>query len=66
MSAAPGTRSALDTCGDVSRVMPFFWRRGILCALLTLTLAFGLRMFEWPSWQDPEFRLGQELSLIHI
>ncbi len=63
MSAAPGTRSALDTCGDVSRVMPFFWRRGILCALLTLTLAFGLRMFEWPSWQDPEFRLGQEWLL---
>ncbi|MEG2173713.1 MAG: STT3 domain-containing protein [Desulfovibrionaceae bacterium] len=37
--------------------------RGVLLGLLTFGLAFTLRMLEWPSWQDAEYRLGPELLL---
>lgn len=37
--------------------------RGVLLGILTFGLAFALRMLEWPSWQDAEFRLGPELLL---
>ena len=30
------------------------WGGGLACFLLTVGLAFGLRMLEWPSWQNPE------------
>ena len=40
-----------------------YWLRGTLWGLVTLALAFGLRMLEWPCWQDPEFRLGPEMLL---
>ena len=39
------------------------WLFGVLLAVLTYGLAFGLRMMEWPSWQEVEFRLGQEMLL---
>ena len=32
--------------------------RGIFWIGLTVLLAFGMRMLEWPSWNDPEYRLG--------
>lgn len=37
--------------------------RGIFWIGLTVLLAFGMRMLEWPSWNDPEYRLGSELLL---
>lgn len=40
-----------------------YWLRGAAWGLVTLALAFGLRMLEWPCWQDPEFRLGEEMLL---
>ncbi len=40
-----------------------YWRRGLFFCLLSFALAFGLRMAEWPSWQNPEFHLGQEWLL---
>ena len=40
-----------------------YWLRGLCWGLLTLGLAFALRMAEWPSWQNPEYRLGQEWLL---
>ncbi|MBQ7457339.1 MAG: hypothetical protein IJS54_07025 [Desulfovibrio sp.] len=39
------------------------WCQGIVGALLVFALAFCLRMMEWPSWQDSEFRLGEEWLL---
>lgn len=40
-----------------------YWLRGLCWGLLTLGLAFGLRMLEWPCWQNPEYRLGSEWLL---
>lgn len=40
-----------------------YWLRGALWGGVTLALAFGLRMLEWPCWQDPEFRFGSEMLL---
>lgn len=31
--------------------------------LVTLLLAFGLRMLEWPCWQNPEYRFDGEMLL---
>lgn len=42
---------------------PRYWLRGLCWGLLTLGLAFGLRMLEWPCWQNPEYRLGGEWLL---
>lgn len=39
------------------------WIRGALLGLLTFGLAFGMRMLEWPSWQNPEYHLGPEWLL---
>lgn len=39
------------------------WAGGLACFLFTVGMAFGLRMLEWPSWQNPEYRLGGELLL---
>ncbi|MDR2744662.1 MAG: dolichyl-diphosphooligosaccharide--protein glycosyltransferase subunit STT3 [Desulfovibrio sp.] len=39
------------------------WQRGVFWALATLGIAFALRMTEWPCWQNPEYRLGQEWLL---
>ncbi|MBD5627104.1 MAG: hypothetical protein HDQ90_06445 [Desulfovibrio sp.] len=39
------------------------WAGGLACFFLTVGLAFGLRMLEWPSWQNPEYRLGGEMLL---
>ena len=43
--------------------MSNYWQRGLFCCLLSFVLAFALRMAEWPSWQNPEFHLGQEWLL---
>ena len=40
-----------------------FWLYGLFWGLVTLGLAFALRMLEWPCWQDPEYRLGSEWLL---
>ena len=47
----------------VSPAAPRYWLRGLFWGLLTLGLAFGLRMMEWPCWQNPEYRLGSEWLL---
>ncbi len=36
---------------------------GVFWISITIFLAFGLRMLEWPRWEDPEFRLGSEWLL---
>lgn len=48
---------------DASSSLPYFGRRGIYLALLTFFLALGLRLLEWPCWQDAEFRLGSQWLL---
>ena len=40
-----------------------FWLRGMIWALVTVGLAFVLRLMEWPCWQNPEYRLGGEWLL---
>ncbi|MBO4300236.1 MAG: hypothetical protein J5861_01405, partial [Desulfovibrio sp.] len=40
-----------------------YWLRGCFWGVVTLAMAFALRMLEWPCWQDPEFRLGSEWLL---
>ena len=40
-----------------------YFVRGLIFALITFGLALALRFAEWPAWQDPEFRLGQEWLL---
>ena len=52
------------------------WLLGLLIGAITYATAFRLRLEEWASWQNAEFRLGNEmllathdayhLSLIHI
>ncbi|MEG2004864.1 MAG: STT3 domain-containing protein, partial [Bilophila sp.] len=39
------------------------WLLGVLLGVLTYAAAFGLRLLEWPSWQEVEFRLGNEMLL---
>lgn len=39
------------------------WLLGILAGMATYAVAFGLRLQEWPSWQEVEFRLGNEMLL---
>ena len=38
-------------------------QRPMTCLILALTLAFAVRMLEWPCWQNPEYRLGSEMLL---
>ena len=45
------------------RYLHLFWLRGLTLGLLTFALAFGMRMLELPSWQNAEFRLGEEWLL---
>ncbi len=40
-----------------------YWLKGILLCLLTIILAFGIRMLEWPCWQNPEYSLNGEMLL---
>ncbi|MDE5831668.1 MAG: hypothetical protein K2H64_01545 [Desulfovibrio sp.] len=35
----------------------------VFFTLLTVSLAFCLRLLEWPRWQNPEYRLGDEMLL---
>lgn len=42
---------------------PAYWACGGCCLLLTTGLAFCLRLLEWPCWQNPEYRLGNEMLL---
>lgn len=50
--------------GPLHRARPArFWLRGLLWGLVTLGLAFALRMVEWPCWQNPEYRLGSQWLL---
>ncbi|SDG05953.1 STT3 domain-containing protein [Desulfovibrio legallii] len=60
-SAAAGLEVTVTPPPAVS--LPRFWLRGLFWGLVTLALAFGLRMLEWPCWQNPEYRLGQEWLL---
>lgn len=39
------------------------WFKAIFCLFLTIGLAYGLRMLEWPCWQNPEYRFGDEMLL---
>lgn len=40
-----------------------YWLRGFFWGVVTLVMAFGLRMLEWPCWQNPEYRLGSQWLL---
>lgn len=46
-----------------SRPQAWYHARGMLCGLLAIGLALGLRLLEWPCWQDAEYRLGNEMLL---
>lgn len=37
--------------------------KALLCVLATITLAFCIRLIEWPSWQNPEYRYAGEMLL---
>jgi dolichyl-diphosphooligosaccharide--protein glycosyltransferase len=52
--------SVTDSPGP--RRFSLFWRASVLI-LLTFGMTLALRMLEWPSWQNPEYRLGQEWLL---
>ena len=39
------------------------WLLGLLLGIATYAVAFLLRFQEWPSWQDVEYRLGNEMLL---
>lgn len=39
------------------------WLLGLLLGMATYAVAFLLRFQEWPSWQDVEYRLGNEMLL---
>lgn len=41
----------------------WYQARGIACGVLAIGLALGLRLLEWPCWQDAEYRLGNEMLL---
>lgn len=58
VAASEAVRDALQ-----KRQRARFWLRGLLWALLTVGLAFTLRLLEWPCWQNPEYRLGSEWLL---
>jgi dolichyl-diphosphooligosaccharide--protein glycosyltransferase len=55
----PGLEKSFEPKTNALRV----WRRGALWALVTLSIAFTLRMTEWPCWQDAEYRLGGQWLL---
>ena len=57
-AASEAVREALH-----SRQRSRFWLRGLIWALVTVGLAFTLRLLEWPCWQNPEYRLGSEWLL---
>ncbi len=42
---------------------PYILIKFIFYFLLTCALAFALRLLEWPSWQNPEYRLGDQMLL---
>ncbi|MDR2694975.1 MAG: dolichyl-diphosphooligosaccharide--protein glycosyltransferase subunit STT3, partial [Deltaproteobacteria bacterium] len=60
MSEASASLPAPDFRG--ARCFSLYPRAGALI-LLTFGLTLALRMLEWPSWQNPEYRLGQEWLL---
>ena len=39
------------------------WVLGLLLGMATYAAAFWLRLMEWPSWQEVEYRLGNEMLL---
>lgn len=45
------------------RQAPPFLPQIFICAFLTCALAFALRLLEWPSWQNPEYKLGEQMLL---
>lgn len=64
-AAAPGASRASCVERMPARPLPMwrYWLRGLFWGLVTLGLAFALRMLEWPCWQNPEYRLDHEWLL---
>ena len=54
---APSSRRPVPL-GPVPR-----WLLGLLLGMATYGVAFWLRFQEWPSWQEVEYRLGNEMLL---
>lgn len=46
-----------------STSFPPRWLMVLVLGLITYGATFWLRMLEWPSWQEVEFRLGNEMLL---
>ncbi len=59
----PGPRLPASLTTGAGRDLARGIGRGAFWILVTMALAFGLRMLEWPSWEDPEYRLGTEWLL---
>lgn len=47
----------------VFRVSPKRLTLLFTCCLLCFACAFAIRLLEWPAWQNPEYRLGNEMLL---
>lgn len=45
------------------RSQSWYHARGVICGMLAIGLALGLRLLEWPCWQNAEYRLGNEMLL---
>lgn len=68
---AKNTTAVNDIAGPKNVAHGYSWlepghilrRQGLFWALVTVGLAFALRMVEWPCWQDAEYRLGSEWLL---
>ena len=60
---AAGVTASEGVRAQLSRQRSRFWLRGLIWALVTVGLAFVLRLTEWPCWQNPEYRLGSEWLL---
>ena len=58
MTIPPPPQSRNIPLGPVPR-----WLLGLLLGIATYAVAFLLRFQEWPSWQDVEYRLGNEMLL---
>ena len=62
-ASAENARVAVNSAAVRHAPVRRYWLRGLFWGLVTFGLAFGLRMLEWPCWQDPEYRLGSEWLL---
>lgn len=62
-SGASLTRGGFDASAASYRRISFLRNDWIAGFLITVILAFAIRMLEWPCWQNPEYKFGNEFLL---